>query len=65
MTEEAVGSGAEAPPTCDQVSFTFLGLTLAGWNVIGSLALAAYAAAAALGLGHRLVYDRTAASRRA
>jgi disulfide bond formation protein DsbB len=44
---------AEAPPACDQVSFTFLGLSLAGWNVITSLALAAYAAAATLDLGRR------------
>jgi disulfide bond formation protein DsbB len=42
---------AEAPPACDQVSFTLLGLSLAGWNVVTSLALAAYALAAALGLG--------------
>jgi disulfide bond formation protein DsbB len=42
---------AEAPPTCDQVSFTLLGLSLAVWNVVTSLALAAYAAAAAAGLG--------------
>jgi disulfide bond formation protein DsbB len=42
---------AEAPPACDQVSFSLLGLSLAGWNVIASLALAAYATAAALGLG--------------
>lgn len=39
---------AEAPPACDQVGFTFLGLTLAGWNLVASLLLAAYAAAAAL-----------------
>jgi disulfide bond formation protein DsbB len=50
---------AEAPPACDQVSFTFLGLTLAGWNVVASLALAAYAATAALGFGRRTTYDRT------
>ena len=56
---------AEAPPACDQVSFTFLGLTFAGWNVVGSLALAAYAAAAALGLGQRPAYDRAAVSREA
>ena len=31
-----------APPTCDQVSFTFLGLSLAGWNVIGSTILALF-----------------------
>ena len=53
---------AEAPPACDQVSFTFLGLSLAGWNIVASLALAAYAAAAALGLGRRTAYDRTASS---
>lgn len=38
---------AEAPPACDQVSFAFLGLTLAGWNLLASLALAAYTLAAA------------------
>jgi disulfide bond formation protein DsbB len=42
---------AEAPPACDQVSFTFLGLTLAGWNLVASLLLAAFTLAAALGLG--------------
>jgi disulfide bond formation protein DsbB len=41
---------AEAPPACDQVSFTFLGLTLAGWNLVASLALALFAFAAACGL---------------
>ena len=45
---------AEAPPACDQVSFTFLGLTLAGWNLVASLLLALFTCAAALGLGrHR------------
>jgi disulfide bond formation protein DsbB len=39
---------AEAPPTCDQVGFTFLGLSLAAWNGLISLALAAFAAASAL-----------------
>lgn len=33
-----------APPTCDQVSFTFLGLSLAGWNMLGSTVLAVFAA---------------------
>ena len=42
---------ATAPPACDQVRFTVLGLSLAAWNFLASLALAAYAAAAALGLG--------------
>lgn len=31
-----------APPTCDQVSFTLLGLSLAGWNVVGSVGLALF-----------------------
>jgi disulfide bond formation protein DsbB len=44
---------AEAPPACDQVSFTLLGLTLAGWNLVASLLLAAFTLAAALGLGRR------------
>jgi disulfide bond formation protein DsbB len=42
---------AEAPPACDQVSFTFLGLSLAGWNLVASLLLALFTCAAALGLG--------------
>ena len=29
-----------APPSCDQVGFTFLGLSLAAWNIVGSLVLA-------------------------
>jgi len=41
---------ATAPPACDQVRFTVLGLTLAAWNLLASLTLAAYATAAALGL---------------
>jgi disulfide bond formation protein DsbB len=49
---------AEAPPACDQVRFTFLGLTLAGWNLIASLALAMFACAAACGLGHGSTQDR-------
>jgi disulfide bond formation protein DsbB len=45
---------AEAGPTCDQISFTFLGLSLAAWNGLISLALAAFAAACALAGGrHR------------
>jgi disulfide bond formation protein DsbB len=44
---------AQAAPTCDQVRFTALGLTLAGWNFLTSVALAAYAAAAALRSGAR------------
>ena len=44
---------AEAPPACDQVGFTLLGLTLAGWNLVASLLLAAFALAVAFGLGRR------------
>ncbi len=55
---------AAAAPTCDQVRFTFLGLTLAGWNFLTSIALAAYAAAAALGFGRSGAQARLAAARR-
>jgi disulfide bond formation protein DsbB len=44
---------AEAPPACDQVGFTFLGLALAGWNLVASLGLGTFALAAALGRGRR------------
>lgn len=53
---------AEAPPACDQVAFTFLGLSLAGWNVLAGIALAA-CAAAALGLGRRTGHPQAPASR--
>jgi disulfide bond formation protein DsbB len=36
----------EAPPACDQVRFTVLGWSLAAWNFLASLGLAAFAAAA-------------------
>ena len=55
---------AEAPPACDQVGFTFLGLTLAGWNLGASLALAGFAAAAASGFGRRNAPDRFATAER-
>jgi disulfide bond formation protein DsbB len=51
--EELKRQLAEAPPACDQVSFTLLGLTLAGWNIVASLLLAACTLAAALGVGRR------------
>ena len=51
---------AEAPPACDQVSFAFLDLTLAGWNFVISLLLAAFTLAAALGRGRRASHDRLA-----
>jgi disulfide bond formation protein DsbB len=37
----------EAPPACDQVRFTVLGLSLAAWNLLASLGLAGFAAYAA------------------
>jgi disulfide bond formation protein DsbB len=37
----------EAPPACDQVQFTVFGLSLAAWNFLASLGLAALAGAAA------------------
>jgi disulfide bond formation protein DsbB len=49
---------AEAPPACDQVSFSFLGLTLAGWNLVASLALAGLALLAALGGGRHAGADQ-------
>jgi disulfide bond formation protein DsbB len=52
----------EAPPACDQIRFTLLGLSLASWNVVASLALAAFAATAVLGLGRRRAEDRLAAA---
>lgn len=33
----------KAPPSCDQVGFTMLGLSLAGWNLLISLLLAGFA----------------------
>jgi disulfide bond formation protein DsbB len=45
---------AEAPPACDQVSFTFAGLSLAGWNLLGSLVLAGIAATPAVRPARRL-----------
>ncbi|CAN7438361.1 disulfide bond formation protein B [Phenylobacterium sp. LjRoot219] len=36
------------PPACDQALWHFLGLSMAGWNVLVSLALAGLSAAAAL-----------------
>ena len=49
---------AEAPPACDQVGFTFLGLSLAGWNLVASLLLAAFTLAGALGFARRGARDR-------
>jgi len=51
---------AEAPPACDQIAFAFLGLSLAGWNVVAGVVLAAWAATAALGLGSRASHHRPA-----
>ena len=55
---------AEAPPACDQVRFAFLGLTLAGWNFVVSLLLAAFTLASALGLARRDRHDRLVPARR-
>jgi disulfide bond formation protein DsbB len=49
---------AEAPPACDQVSFSFLGLTLAGWNLVASLLLALFTCAAALGVSRHGAFRR-------
>jgi disulfide bond formation protein DsbB len=38
---------SEAPPACDQVRFTLFGWSLAAWNVVASLGLAAFAGYAA------------------
>ena len=51
--EELKAMLAEAPPACDQVSFTLLGLSLAAWNAIACLGLAAYACIAATPYGER------------
>ena len=53
----------EAPPACDQVGFAVLGLTLAGWNLVASLLLAACALPAALGLGLRRKHGPVPAGR--
>ena len=39
---------SEAPPACDQVRFTVFGWSLAAWNVVASLGLAALAGYAAV-----------------
>lgn len=41
--EELKALLANAPPSCDQVGFMLLGLSLAGWNVVLSLVLAGFA----------------------
>lgn len=44
----ALGSGpAPAVPRCDAVAWSFLGISMAGWNVLISLALAAFSLMAA------------------
>lgn len=42
--EELKALLAEAPPSCDQVGFSLLGLSLAGWNLVLSIVLAGFAA---------------------
>ena len=46
---------AAAPPRCDQVAWSFLGLSMAGWNGLLALALALFAAAARRGEGGAVV----------
>lgn len=36
------------PPACDQIVWSFAGLSMAGWNAVASLILVAFSAAAAL-----------------
>lgn len=40
---------ADPPPACDEAAGRFLGLSFAGWNVVASAALAAFAFWAAIG----------------
>jgi len=42
-----LGGGKVAPPACDKAAWVFLGLSMAGWNVLVSLVLAAFSAYAA------------------
>jgi len=51
--EELKAMLAEAQPACDQVGFTLLGLSLAAWNALLCLGLAAYAGIAATPYGER------------
>ncbi|MGI9449475.1 MAG: disulfide bond formation protein B [Geminicoccaceae bacterium] len=41
--EELKALLANAPPSCDQVAFKLLGLSLAAWNLVTSLVLAGFA----------------------
>jgi disulfide bond formation protein DsbB len=49
QTLEALRAQVLAAPVvrCDEVAFSFLGLSMAGWNVVASLVLAVFSAAAA------------------
>ncbi|HZZ35800.1 MAG TPA: disulfide bond formation protein B [Caulobacteraceae bacterium] len=42
------GARSSAPPACDQAAWVFLGLSMAGWNALVSLGLAAVSSVAAL-----------------
>lgn len=44
---------AQTGPACSQVAWSFLGISMAGWNGLISLALAAFALAAAVRPGRR------------
>lgn len=45
---ELLGGAKIRPPACDEAPWVFLGLSMAGWNALISLALAGLSAAAAL-----------------
>jgi disulfide bond formation protein DsbB len=45
---ELLGGAKIRPPACDEAPWVFLGLSMAGWNALVSLALAGLSAAAAL-----------------
>ncbi len=47
------GLNLKPPARCDQIPWSLLGISMAGWNVIASLALACYAFGAALRRGGR------------
>jgi disulfide bond formation protein DsbB len=46
-----LAGAATHAPACDRAAWVFLGLSMAGWNVIASLALVGLSVAAALRKG--------------
>ena len=49
LTAIANGTAKIKPPACDEAPWRFFGISMAGWNALVSLKLAAYSALAALG----------------